>query len=242
MAITASAAVSAPPLRRFVYVGLSCLMAFIAVWGFWPTYFGPLVIGALVQPLLIHIHAGVFTGWLVLFSLQAYFAATKRIRWHLRVGKVGVWYGVVLIIVGVTTSIMRSSLLTRGGAAESLLYRSLADMVMFGAFFGAAIWYRKKPHLHKRWMVVAATTLLVAAVGRLTVLPLPPWRIPTGLMIWSTPILVAMLYDWRKTRTVHPIYLIGIGVFILRRYSVPLSQTAAWGEFANAVFTVTGLR
>ena len=242
MSSTATAAVQAPPQRRLVYVGLSGLMASIAVWGFWPTYFGPLVVGALAQPLLIHIHAGVFIGWLFLFFLQAYFAATKRIRWHLRVGKIGVWYGVVLILVGVTTSIVRSSHLARDGTAESLLYRSLADMVMFGGFFGAAIWYRNRPHLHRRWMVVAATTLLVAAVGRLTVLPPAPWRIPTGLMIWSAPMLVAMVHEWRKTRTVHPIFLLGLGVFILRRYSVPLSQTATWGEFANAVFTVTGLK
>ena len=52
-------------------MGLSLVMALIAIVGFWPRYFGPLVFGTLVQPLLVHIHATVFTGWLLLFFLQA---------------------------------------------------------------------------------------------------------------------------------------------------------------------------
>ena len=53
--------------RRPFFIGASLLMALIAVVGFWPTYFGPLVTGRIAQPLLIHVHATVFTGWLVLF-------------------------------------------------------------------------------------------------------------------------------------------------------------------------------
>ena len=88
MAVTVSAPVPVA-LRRPVYIGLSLLMACIAIVGFWPRYFGPLVLGNLVQPLLIHVHATVFTGWLVLFFLQAYFAATKRLQLHMTMGKIG---------------------------------------------------------------------------------------------------------------------------------------------------------
>ena len=42
------------------------------------------VTGTIAQPLLIHIHATVFTGWLVLFLTQAVLAATKQVTWHLR--------------------------------------------------------------------------------------------------------------------------------------------------------------
>src|SRR5688572_1053433 len=79
--------------RRPFYIGASLLMGLIAVVGFWPTYFGPLVKGTIAQPLLIHIHATVFTGWLVLFLTQAVLAATKQVTWHLRLGKIGIGYG-----------------------------------------------------------------------------------------------------------------------------------------------------
>lgn len=185
---------------------------------------------------MIHIHATVFTGWLVLFFLQAYFAATKRIQLHLAIGRVGIWYGVLLMIVGLATGVLRSAehLPQANGSAERLLYQAIADMAMFGGFFGAAIWYRSKPKLHRPAMVVAATALLIAAVGRMTFLPaIGPLRIA----IWSLPVLIAMAMEFKKTGTVHPVYGLGLLVFVIRRYSVPVvTGTAAWGSFAHWVF------
>jgi hypothetical protein len=43
--------------RRPFYIGASLLMGLIAVVGFWPTYFGPLVTGTIAQPLLLQFHA-----------------------------------------------------------------------------------------------------------------------------------------------------------------------------------------
>jgi len=222
--------------RRPLYMALSGLMALIAIVGFWPRYFGPLVLGTLVQPLLIHIHATVFIGWLVLFFLQAYFAATKRVRLHLAVGQIGIWYGAMLVIVGLTTGVLRSAehLPDANGTAERLLYQAIADMVMFGVFFGIAIWYRKKPKVHRPAMVVAATSLLIAAVGRMTFLPSV---IPLRIGVWAIPVLIAMGVEFKNTRRVHPIYVLGLAVFVVRRYSVPVvAPSATWASFAHWVF------
>ena len=221
------------PSRRVSYISLGALMAFIAIVGFWPRYFGPLVLGTLVQPLLIHVHATVFTGWLVLFFLQAYFAATKRVPLHMAVGRMGIWYGGLLILVGLMTGVLRA-VGSPPGRAETLLLVAIEDMAMFGGFFGAAIWYRKKPKLHRPAMLVAATALLVAAVGRMTFLPDGPIR----LAIWAMPVLIAIAIEFTQTRRVDPIYVLGLVVFVVRRYSVPLiAPTAAWGSFAHWVFS-----
>jgi hypothetical protein len=235
MAVT----VAVHPPRRFVYMAVGLLMASIAIVGFWRGYFGPLVFGTLVQPILIHVHAAVFTGWLVLFFLQAYFAATKRIRWHLAVGKAGIWYGVLLIIVGLTTGVIRAAA-SPSGKAEGLLLAITQDMLMFAGFFAAAILYRKQPRLHRPLMVVAATSLLVAAVGRMEAfLPAAPVGSLVMLLIWSLPVLVAMVQEVRTTRRVHPVYWIGLTVFVVRGYIVdPLAQTDAWRDFAHSVFAM----
>jgi hypothetical protein len=91
--------------RRLLYIVLSALMALIVAVGFWPTYYGPLVRLTLAQPPLIHVHAIVFTGWLALFSTQAVLAANGRLRWHVRLGRIGIAYGVLLVIVGLTTGV-----------------------------------------------------------------------------------------------------------------------------------------
>jgi len=93
---------------------------------------GPLVRLTLAQPPLIHVHAIVFTGWLALFSAQAVFAANGRLRWHLRLGRIGIAYGVLLVIVGLTTGVLRSAAQPRGGQAEGLLYvASVESMRLF---------------------------------------------------------------------------------------------------------------
>jgi hypothetical protein len=232
MVTTAAAPVG--PLRRPLYMGVSVLMAVIAVVGFWPKYFGPLVFGTLVQPLLIHIHAIVFTGWLVLFFAQAALAATKRVRLHLKVGRVGIWYGLLLIVVGLTTGVLRAAGREGDGDGGRLLYAAVADMVMFSGFFATAIVYRKKPQLHRRAMVVAATSLLVAAVARMEFLPAGLF---VHMALWSTPVLLAMGVEFRNTRRIHPMYLLGLAVFTMRRISaVPVAESAAWGAFAQWVF------
>src|SRR5258705_11333931 len=95
--------------RRPFYIGVSLLMGLIAIVGFWPTYFGPLVLGTISQPLLIHLHATVFSGWLVLFLTQVALAASGRVEWHMRQGRIGLRYCVLGVIVGLLTGINRGA-------------------------------------------------------------------------------------------------------------------------------------
>jgi hypothetical protein len=228
---TKTGALQRPPF----YIGASLLMGLIAVVGFWPTYFGPLVTGTIAQPLLIHIHATVFTGWLVLFLTQAVFAATKRVTWHLRLGKIGIGYGALLLVIGLSTGVLRSSRLPLGGPAEDLLFAATADMVVFAGFFATAIVYRRQPQIHKRLMMVAANMLLIAAVSRITFIPPPPAGLPLFLAIWFLPVISALAYDWLSQRRIHAVYLIGVVAFVVRILAIPLHNTEAWRAFTRAV-------
>lgn len=230
---------SAIAQRRSLYIALSAFMALIAVVGFWPTYYGPLVRRTLTQPPLIHLHAIVFTGWLVLFAAQVVFAATGRLRWHLRLGCVGIAYGVVLVILGLTTAVARATVLPRGGPAEGLLYVALLDMLVFASFFSAAVWFRRRPDLHKKLMTVAATALLVAAAARMSFMPAPPSGPAIMFLVWSSPVLLAVVFDWRHSRSVHPVYLIGLAAFGFRVWSEPLALTSAWAAVASSVLRMT---
>jgi hypothetical protein len=73
--------------RRF-YVGLSLLVAAIAFVGFWPTYFGPLLAGTVDTLPLIHFHAAVYVGWLLIFVTQTVFAARGRVDLHVKLGRI----------------------------------------------------------------------------------------------------------------------------------------------------------
>jgi len=225
--------------RRF-YLGIALLVTFMAIVGFWPTYFGPLLAGTLETVPVIHFHATVYSGWLLIFITQVFFAATGRIRLHLKLGKIGIFYGFALVPVGVFTAFSRFAGRVEVGLFDEArlgLLAPLTDMIVFPIFFGAAVAYRRKPEIHKRLMVVATTTLLIAAIGRMTFLGTP---VPLGtfLLVWFVPIFLAMGYDFWTRRLIHPVYLIGLaGLFVLRQRSL-LVQTEWWRQVSDWLATL----
>jgi hypothetical protein len=184
--------------------------------GFWPTYFGPLAAGTVVKTPIVHFHAAVYVGWLAIFVAQAALAATGRVAAHMQLGRFAIWYGVLLIVVGLITAFARFALRVRAGEvadAQAQLLGPVLDMLVFAPVFAAALYYRRKPDLHKRLMVVATTSLLIAAAGRMQFLG--DARLLLVHLIWMAPILVAITHDLVRERRVHPVYVLGLAVLTL---------------------------
>jgi hypothetical protein len=230
---TTAAAVTRTKAPRRLYVGLALLAIAIAAVGFWPSYFGPLVAGAVDRPAIIHFHATVYVGWLALFLTQAVLAATGRVALHMKIGRFAVGYGVLVIVAGLIATFGMFALRVRAGAAaeaQSRLLGPLLDMLVFAPVFAAAVYYRRKPELHKRLMIVATTVLLIAAVGRM---PFPlEQRTVLVQVVWAVPILSAMAHDFWRHRRVHPIYVGGLIVLVLEGPLLrnAVRNTEAWRD------------
>jgi len=211
------------------------LMAAMALVGFWPSYFGPLMAGTVNVVPVLHFHAAIYSGWLILFISQAVLAATGRIRLHRKVGRVGIYYGFALIPVGVFTAFSMFAMRVQAGLMDEArrgLLSPLTDMVVFPIFFTAAVIYRNKPELHKRLMVVASTVLLIAAIGRMHFLgrPVP---LHLFLLVWFLPIFAAMAYDYLKKRTIHPVYVIGLAALFVLRLRGYARDTDTWTQMST---------
>lgn len=196
--------------RRF-YVGLALFITAIVMVGFWPSFFSTVLDGTVDRPPVIHFHAAIYLGWLGLFITQTALAATGRTAAHVKLGKIGIWYGVVVLIVGLIVSFAMFAIRVRAGELERAqlsLMAPLIDMVVFAPLFAAAVYFRTQTDLHKRFMIVATTSLLIAAVGRMSFLGSPV----SLLIVWNSPILLAMGYDIVKQRVAHPIYLGGMAL------------------------------
>jgi hypothetical protein len=230
--VTTAAAISQTRAPRRLYVGIATLAIAIAAVGFWPTYFGPLLAGGVDKPAIIHFHAVVYVGWLALFFMQTAFAATGRIGAHVKLGRVAIGYGVLVIFAGLVAGIGMFVLRVRAGeaaAAQTAVLGPLMDMLFFAPLFAAAVHYRRKPELHKRFMVVATTSLLVAAAVRMPFLGQPRnlWLMHS---IWLAPILVAMAHDLWRDRRVHPIYVLAVVLLVLEGPAVRgyIRASEAW--------------
>jgi hypothetical protein len=214
---TTAAAIPRTRSPRRLYVAIAVVAIAIAAVGFWPSYFGPLLAGAVDVPAIIHFHAAVYVGWLAIFVTQTVLAATGRVAAHIKLGRFAIGYGVLVIAAGLTAAFGMFALRVEAGSvaeAQGRLFGPLVDMTVFAPLFAAAIHYRRRPDLHKRLMVVATSYLLIAAVGRMPFLGQPRDLFLVHLM-WVAPILLAMAHDFWRQRRLHPIYVGGLILFVV---------------------------
>ena len=118
--------------------------------------------------------------------------------------------------------------------AAGFLPIPLGDMILFGSFFGAAVFYRRKSEIHMRLMLFATVALLFAAIGRMTFLS----SVPIALLVWFSPVLVGILYDAIKWRKVHRVYWIGSAALIVGLLRLALAQTEPWLRMGRAILRV----
>lgn len=226
---------------RIFYGGMGVLLAAVAVAGFAPTFylrswFGapPTVAGTTELTPLAQIHGAVFTGWMVLFTIQTSLIASRRVGVHRRLGVAGVVLAALMIVVGAMTATAAARRGTAPPGAEplSFLVVPLFDLVLFATFVTAAVLRRRDKEAHKRLMLLAYISIIAAAVARLPgVLPYGPlmfFGIGYGLS------LIGAAYDqWSRGR-IHRVYYWGIPLLLI---SVParlmLSTTTAWRSFAE---------
>ena len=218
------------------YLPATILVIVTALVGFWPTYFGPLLLkGTVHSPLLIHVHAVVYISWLGLFFAQVVFAATNRVKLHMQLGRWTLTYGLVLLIGGLLAIAHAfGTRLATGDVfrAQRFLFGLIRELVFFLPFLIAGWIYRRKPEIHKRLMIVAITMLVVPAVGRMHFLgtPVPLWKF---MLVWPLPVYFLMIHDFRTKRLIHPVYLIGVGSMLAERLVLPIGSTHTWQVIAG---------
>ena len=226
--------------RRF-YIAITLLLAAIVVRGFWPSYFGPLLSGAVKpRPLLIHAHGALYSGWMLLLLAQVSLVATGRVAWHRRVGRVGIVYGFFVLVIGLVVTFAAPALHVRAGEwtidrAAGFILLPLFDMVLFAGFFGSAIAYRSKPEIHKRLILAATVTLAFAAVARMAIASHLVFY-----LVWLSPMFMAMAFDRLVHRRIHPVHFVSVAVMSCAFVRVFFMESEGWlriGRSLLAPFT-----
>jgi hypothetical protein len=225
---------------------MAIAMAIVVFIGFAPTFYlrslfgAPVTVsGAASLTPLAKLHGAVFTAWVLLFIAQTALVASRRVAVHRRMGIAGAVLAACMVPLGVNTALRAAA---RGSAppgadALAFLIVPLTDMVLFAGFVGAALALRRNKETHKRLMLMAYISILVAAVARLPGVIVHGPFVFFGLTFLF--VVAAIFYDLWSRRRVHPVYLWGGGLFAA---SVPLrlmfSETAAWRAVAE--FLVRG--
>lgn len=230
---------------RLFYGTMAIAMALMVFAGFASTYYLRFFSGGPTATLsggpftsLVHVHGVLFTAWVVLFVVQTALVASRRVAVHRRLGVAGAVLAAAMVVAGTSTALEAAK---RGAAPAGVdplafLVIPLFDMVLFATFVAAALARRRDKEAHKRLMLLAYVSIVVAAAARLPgVLPLGP-LVFFGLAFLF--VIAGAIYDYVSRRRVHRVYLWGGGLFVV---SVPLrlalSGTAAWRAFAELLTT-----
>lgn len=219
---------------RQAYFAIVLLIAGIVAWGFWATYYSQ-AFERNDLPSIVHVHAGVFSIWVLVLVAQAAVVVAGNVRLHRRLGAAGMLYGALVFAVGLAVSVGAPASRVRDGqfpleVGGIVVLYNLTDMLLFGAFLALAFAYRTRPELHKRWIVAATAALCGAALGRVL-----PGNSPQYLLMWLSPLLAMIVVDLVVGRRAHPIPLVAGALLVAAFFKAPLYAAPIWRDIGRAL-------
>jgi hypothetical protein len=156
-------------LSRYFYFAMSLLVAAIVVSGFSQTVNQNLFHAAVPRPLILWFHGSAFFSWVLFFILQSSLVRLRKVSVHRFLGWFGAGLATVMVPLGITTTIImtRFDMKTlHETGVDAFIAVPFYDMIAFGVLIALAVYWRKKPDLHRRLIFIATCGLLDAGFGR----------------------------------------------------------------------------
>lgn len=236
----------------FFRMSVACFA--VAVIGFAPSYWIPLLRGNLDVAPIVHLHAACFYGWTLMFMRQTWLVSVGQTGRHRELGMAGVALAAGMFFAGMGAaihSIKRMDAAGFGLEGRPFSIIAVSSVTTYAVLVAVAIFKVRNPELHKRLMLVATVSILPAAIARWFILIFASKNLgPQGGVLAPPPmfvtippsllsdllIVVAIVHDKRTRGSVHPAYWIAGGcVLAVQILRVPLSMTSAWLWVVNCL-------
>jgi hypothetical protein len=204
-------------LDRYFYFSMSLLIAVVVLYGFGRTVDEKLIHPAIPRPIVLYLHAIIFSTWVVFFIVQSGLVRVGNLQLHRSIGWFGAALGAATFVIGIWTAITMARfniVHLHARFADLALLVSFYDIVAFGIPFALAIYWRRQPEFHRRLILIATCALMSAAFGRF---PVPPHVRPAVFFYACVDFLVLLgvVRDLIVVRLVHPVYLYALPTFVV---------------------------
>ena len=215
---------------RWFYAGAAVFMLVLSAAGFGPSFVEQAKRTA-PPTMLVIAHGVLATMWLLLFLTQAILIATRRTAAHRRVGNAGPVIAAVMIVLGYLTVI---EFTRRGYDLSGDLQRAplppgfppptreefvagmlapLAAFVNFGILAAAGLWFRRRPEVHKRLMLLALVSLALTPLIHLSGNVAGRWPGLSAVLSLAVPVVficvlfISAAHDKLSGDRIHPLSL-----------------------------------
>jgi len=214
---------------------MTLLLAAVAAVGFAPTYY---LAGGPEAPLpsrIVHIHAAIFTAWMLLLVTQTTLISVHRLHWHRKLGVAGFVLAIAMVISVVLTGADLASRAKGKPGADiilGLLSITFADACSFAVLTAFAYRLRRNAAAHKRLIIIATACITRAAFNR--------WHIPilfhhfyAAFAATYAFLLLLAAYDLWSSRRIHRATIWGSAFLIfMGQMTRVIGPTASWHAFA----------
>ena len=180
-------------------------------------------------PVLLHIHGFILSLWFVLFLVQVRLVAAGRVNWHRRLGISGAVVGGLVVLMGGIVGFIasRREFLTHPAGTRDLVgfkvpaiegFAILCGFLMnFALFVALAIYFRRQPEIHKRFMLLATCSILGPALMRIFLPYIDSMGLWSKFALYDVVAFVIIALDATRRRKLHPAFAWG-GLFLLMSF------------------------
>ncbi len=159
------------PSERIFYLSMALVIFAVVFVGFARSFFLRFLFPTWPSPSepVFYVKGVIFTAWYVLLVVQAALITADRRPLHRRLGVLGAVIAVLMILTGLYGALVAAAR-PAGGPVDpmplSFMAIPIVDMTVFGALVACAVWKRNLSQTHKRLMLIASISLLVAGFAR----------------------------------------------------------------------------
>jgi len=236
-------------VERWFFTCMAIVMLVISLAGFIPALVNPVGRRAPLT-FLAATHGIVFLAWLLLFLTQSLLVVKGHVRWHRALGFTSIGLLALMIPLGFETT---AAMVRRGfdlsgdqhivqhadGAASLDVYQAsifnFGGLLLFASLAVAAIYYRRRPEIHKRFILYANISLMGAPITHLIghnpplVLTPPAVLVPIFILL-----LTGLARDYILAGRIHPLtVLLAVGSFAsFPIWGALIGPSPAWHRFA----------
>lgn len=174
-------------------------------------------------PTQVHLHAAAFLAWILLYVVQNWLIVRGSITRHRPLGVLGACIAVVMVVLGIVTTVMAVHQHRVPGFFPPgiFLVLDVLGVIGFGILTAWAIALRKQAAWHKRLMLCGTILVMSPALGRILPMPLlgkfGPLAVFGSMALY---VIAAMLFDLKSRGRVHPAYWWGAGVLVVTQVLV----------------------
>jgi hypothetical protein len=227
-------------LDRYFYLLMSLLIAVITAYGFSRTIGDKLIHPLVPRPFVLYLHAALFSAWIAFFIVQSALVRTGHVGRHRITGWFGVGVGAGVLVVGIWTAIAMARFNIQhfhARYADLALLISFYDISAFAVPFALAIYWRRRPELHRRLMLISMCALMAAAFGRF---PIPPHIRPLVFFYAAVDflLLAGIARDLIVAKHASPVYIYGLVAFVACQFTVAHAiyhHSSYWLRIAHAI-------